>query len=364
MSSFVLELFQYLCCCRGFSDTTIRVNDKRYKIQRLLGEGGLSFVYLVQLLKGSLIMENGVAAPELYALKKIICPNVESISNGMREIENYKRFQSPYVIQSIDSQVMQEKDGSKSIYIILPFYTLGSLQDSINRRLLEGTFISEAECVRIMLGVIRGLLCLHDPASRQDNTNSRTTVDTVSMTYSDETAFLLEDTPLEMDMLSSNLGASIAYAHRDITPSNILFSSDGLPVIGDLGSCSQADITIGNRNQLRELQEWVNDNCTLPYTAPELLGLKLNQTLDCKVDIWSLGCTFYTLMFGISPFEREEQIHGASITYAINTGKYSFPRNSRFSEGLLSVIKKCIQVDPVQRPTTSQLLNILQDLES
>ena len=64
------------------------------------------------------------------------------------------------------------------------------------------------------------------------------------MTYSDETAFLLEDTPLEMDMLSSSLGASIAYAHRDITPSNILFSSDGLPVIGDLGSCSQADIII------------------------------------------------------------------------------------------------------------------------
>ncbi|CAI4052746.1 hypothetical protein SKDZ_16G0410 [Saccharomyces kudriavzevii ZP591] len=364
MSSIVFELFQYLCCCRGFSDTTIRVNDRRYKIQRLLGEGGMSFVYLVQLLKGSLSMENSVATAELYALKKIICPSVENISNGMREIENYKRFQSPYVIQSIDSQVMQEKDGSKTIYIILPYYSLGSLQDSINRRLLEGTFISEAECVRIMLGVTRGLLCLHDPASRQDNVTTRTTVDTISMTYSDETAMLLEDTPLEMDMLSSSSAGLIAYAHRDITPSNILFSSDGLPVIGDLGSCSQADITIGNRNQLSELQEWVNDNCTLPYTAPELLNLKLNQALSCKVDIWSMGCTFYTLMFGISPFEREEQIHGASLTYAINTGKYSFPRNSRFSERLLDVIKRCIQVDPIQRPTTSQLLNLLQDLDS
>lgn len=364
MISIVLELFQNLCCCRGFSDATIRVNDKRYRIQRLLGEGGMSFVYLVRLSKNSLIIDNGIATPELYALKKIICPSVEGISNGMREIENYKRFQSPYVIKSIDSQVMQEKDGSKTIYIVLPYYSLGSLQDSINRRLLEGTFVSEAECVRIMLGVTRGLLCLHGPASRQDNATSRVNVDAVSMTYSDETAMLLEDTPLEMDMLSSNSAGSIAYAHRDITPSNILFSSDGLPVIGDLGSCSQADITIENRHQLSELQEWVNDNCTLPYTPPELLNLKLNQVLSSKVDIWSLGCTFYTLMFGISPFEREEQIHGASLTYAINTGKYSFPRNSRFSEGLLSVIKKCIQVDPIQRPTTSQLLNLLQDLDT
>lgn len=356
------------CCCCRISDSYVSINGRRYTIRRLLGEGTLSFVYLVQRLgsktaTGSISLGN---APELYALKRIRCPfgNIESISAAMKEVDNYKRFQSPYIITLVDSQVVQEKDGSKTVCILLPYFPLGSLQDMVNRNLLKGTFVSEAECIRIMIGIARGLRCLHDPSARETS-DAETMRDTVSLSYSDEAAFLLDDTPLELDVLSShNTVNTRSYVHRDIRLANILFSSEGLPVVSDLGSCCKADITVSTKHQLNELQDWVTANCSFPYTAPELLNVKLNSTIDCKADIWSVGCTCYAMLFGMSPFERELQVSGASLTYAIGCGKYTFPKQTRYSESLLAVIKSCLQVDPTARPDINELLDTLQDLQT
>lgn len=357
------------CCCCDYSESYILINGRRYAIKELLGEGSLSFIYLVQQIGNSNTSSGFILgnSSDLYALKRIRCPfgNIESISHAMKEVDNYKRFQSPYIISLVDSQVRQEKDGSKTVCILLPFYPLGSLQDSINRNILKETFLSESECIRIMIGITRGLRCLHDPNSRDNVGDDETERDSVSMSYSDEAAFLLDDTPLELDVLSSrNTISTNSYAHRDIKPSNILFSSDGLPVISDLGLCSKSEVTLTSKLQLNELQEWVSTHCTLSYTAPELLNLKLNHTIDYKVDIWSLGCTCYAMLFGISPFEREEQLNGASLNYAIGIGKFSFPKQKRYSEGLINMIESCIQINPAVRPTTNELLATLQDLQT
>ncbi|CAR31012.1 hypothetical protein ZYGR_0P03180 [Zygosaccharomyces rouxii] len=352
------------CCCCDYSESYLSINGRRYSIKKLLGESNFSFIYLVQQI-GS-VTASSTPRTNLYALKRIRCPfgNIESISGAMKEVDNYKRFQSPYIIHLVDSQVAQQRDGSKTVYILLPYFPLGSLQDSTSRNLLNGTFISEAECIRIVIGIARGLRCLHDPSARSQDAEQQQEHDAVSMSYSDEAAFLLEDTPLELDILSSaNTINSNFYAHRDIKPSNILFSSDGLPVISNLGSCSKADLSINTGMQLTELQAWVSDHCTVAYTAPELLHITLNRSVDTKVDIWSLGCTCYFMLFGISPFEREEQISGASLKYAIGTGNFSFPSQDRYSEGLLKLITKCLQVNPAARPDINELLTLLQELQ-
>lgn len=341
------------------------INGRRYSIKKLLGEGSFSFIYLVQLV-GAVASGSGLGGAGWYALKRIRCPfgNIESISGALKEVDNYKRFQSPYIVPLVDSQVAQESDGSKTVFVLLPYFPLGSLQDSTSRNLLNGTFISESECVRIMIGIARGLRCLHDPSARSQESLLPQEQDAVSMSYSDEAAFLLEDTPLELDVLSSaHTSSSASYAHRDIKPTNILFSSDGLPVISDLGSCSKADLTVSTRVQLNELQEWVSDHCTLQYTAPELLDLTLNSSIGTKVDIWSLGCTCYFMLFGLSPFEREEQVSGASLNYAICAGKFTFPQQHRYSARLIHLIESCLQVDPAARPDINELLTGLQELQ-
>lgn len=356
------------CCCCRVTDSYVSINGRRYTIRKLLGEGTLSFVYLVQRLGntgavGSISLGN---APELYALKRIRCPfgNIESISAAMKEVDNYKRFQSPYIITLVDSQVVQERDGSKTVCILLPYFPLGSLQDMMNRNLLQGTYVSESECIRIMVGISRGLRCLHDPSAREAS-DAETTQDSVSLSYSDEAAFLLEDTPLELDILSShNTVNTRSYVHRNIKPANVLFSPEGLPVVSDLRSCCKAEITVSTRHQVNELQDWVAAHCSVPYTAPELLNVRLNTVIDCKADIWSIGCTCYAMLFGMSPFERELQVSGASLTYAIGIGKYSLPQQTRYSESLIAVIQSCLQVDPSARPDINELLDTLQDLQT
>lgn len=50
---------------------------------RLLGEGGFSYVYLVQ----------DTTTSELFALKKIRCPfGEESVSQALKEVEAYTLF--------------------------------------------------------------------------------------------------------------------------------------------------------------------------------------------------------------------------------------------------------------------------------
>lgn len=397
-----------LCCglCPDYSDTYVLVNARKYAVIRLLRENGLKFLYLARLEDG-LPFNNSTGtgrsgSPDgddgydgLNTLKRIRCPigNIDSVADCMREIDNYRRFQSPYVVSSVDSQVVQELDGTKTFYVVFPYYPLGSLQDSIDDRLLDGTFISESECVRIMCGIARGLLCLHDShsvrrantsidnANRNNNSSnyrdsimSDNTVisgdslpgrDAPLMSHNDEeTSLLQEDRLLEMDSISSNVSATaVSYSHRNLTPSNIIFSANGLPIIGELGSCAKADQTIATRKQLNQYKEWVEDNFN-NFMAPEFLNLKIGSKLDTKVDVWSLGCICYTLLFSINPFEREEQLYGASIRYAISTGKYTFPEQSRYSQNLISIIQSCLQVEPADRPSVSIVLNNLQELQS
>lgn len=364
VSDYLKSWYSHVCCCfPSYWDSYISINARRYQIQRLLDESDLSSLYLLKN-----VNEDEDEAEErvsLLVLKRIICPfgDIESVSDALREIDNYKMFNSTYLIRSIDSQVIQERDGSKTVLILLPYYPLGSLQDLIDKHLLYGTRVSENECVRILIGICKGLLCLHDPTMRE-TVNPLRHIDSVSMSYSDNYASLLEDTPLEMDLLSCNSLNLVSYVHLNIKPLTILFSADGLPVITEMGSCCKAGKKISDKYKLNSMREWVKDNCEVAYSAPELLNLTLDSKINCASDIWSVGVTLYNLLFGITPFEREEQLEGVPIPYAIEKGIFSFPDESTYTTDILSIIKSCLCVDPNARPSVTELIEQLQDLQN
>ncbi|SCU80994.1 LAME_0B05270g1_1 [Lachancea meyersii CBS 8951] len=340
-----MSILARLCCCAAFQPSIVVVNGQKYKLQRLLGEGGSSFVYLVE-----------TPGNELLALKKTRCPfgSIGSISPAMKEVNNYKRFQSPYIVQLVDFQVCQEKDGSKTVYILLPYFSKGSLQDEINRHLLNCTEMPELDIVRLSVGMARGLLCIHEA-----NVN-----DDADVTYSIVSAPYYEDASLLNDLELDTFGESQqSYAHRDLKPANVMVSPEGMPIISDLGSCTRALVEISSRQALLQLQEWRSEHCTSAFTAPEIVDVQLKSVITEKCDIWSLGCTIYAMCFGISPFEREEQISGASITYAITTGKYTTPPGTNRSPKLIDIIHKCLKVDPTERPSSGELLTLLMDLQ-
>lgn len=121
----------------------------------LLLQGGFSYVYLVQ----------DTSTSELLALKKIRCPfGQESVAHAMKEVEAYKLFtSSQHIIHSVDYAIASERNdpGSKTVYVLLPYYQRGNLQDMINANLVNLTKFPEKRLLELFLGVCRGLRDMH-----------------------------------------------------------------------------------------------------------------------------------------------------------------------------------------------------------
>ena len=110
---------------------------------------------------------------ELFALKKIRCPfGQESVSQALKEVEAYTLFAPhPNIIRSVDHCVTTESgskfrsDGdeasSKTVYILLPYYQRGNLQDAINANLVNHTKFPEKKLIVLMLGVAKALKAMH-----------------------------------------------------------------------------------------------------------------------------------------------------------------------------------------------------------
>ena len=85
--------------------------------------------------------------------------------------------------------------------------------------------------------------------------------------------------------------------HCDVKPSNLLVNVQGVVKILDMGL---ARLTHGERPEISDSQERVLGS--VDYLAPEQ-ALESGE-LDCRADIYSLGCTLYFLLTGHPPFPK------------------------------------------------------------
>jgi serine/threonine kinase 16 len=98
-------------------------------------------------------------------LKKIRCPfGEESVSQALKEVEAYTLFTScNNIIRSIDHSVASDRSdpGAKTVYIVLPYYRRGNLQDAINANLVNHTKFPEKKLMTLFLGVCKALKAMH-----------------------------------------------------------------------------------------------------------------------------------------------------------------------------------------------------------
>ena len=87
--------------------------------------------------------------------------------------------------------------------------------------------------------------------------------------------------------------------HRDIKPGNILFRSDGTPVLADYGIA---------KNFERETNVTVDGTVigTPDYLAPEQARI---EPVDGRTDIYGLGIIFHEMLTGKKPFEGDSPVH-------------------------------------------------------
>ncbi|KAJ4170355.1 Serine/threonine-protein kinase env7 [Fusarium falciforme] len=391
MAQVLLDLFySFGNCLNCFpGNPNLKINNRSFKILRLLGEGGFSYVYLVE----------DTSTHELFALKKIRCPfGAESVQQAMREVDAYRLFSHvPTIISAVDHSVATERgadETTKTVYVLLPYYKRGNLQDMINANLVNHDRFPERRLMLLFLGVCKALRAMHDyrPAvermdmgheedqlhrNERNNTRGKRTEEEEE---GEQERGLLEDE----NQVSG--GRSIQhYAHRDIKPGNIMIDDAGsTPILMDLGSVAPSPIPVTSQSLALQIQDTAAEHSTMPYRAPELFDVQTGTVIDTKVDIWSLGCTLYACLVGKSPFEMRSDETGGTLSLCVLGGDWRFPdegpagvkRNNsmrpqqqqqqpqapaiEISEPIREVVRKCLRVEPAERPDINELIDMVQ----
>jgi len=148
-------------------------------------------------------------------------------------------------------------------------------------------------------------------------------------------------------------GLDTPIAHRDIKPANIMISDDNNAILMDFGSACEARCNLNSNREALLLQELCEATCSILYRAPELFEILTPAYIDERTDIWSLGCTLFTIAFAKSPFEGA--FNDSSIKLAVMNGKITFPNNN-YSESITQLITWLCNLDPKKRPYASEIL--------
>lgn len=163
-----------------------------------------------------------------------------------------------------------------------------------------------------------------------------------------------------------------------------MIADDGkTPILMDLGSLAPSPIPITSRSLALQVQDTAAEHSTMPYRAPELFDVKTESVIDTKVDIWSLGCTLYACLVGKSPFEARSEETGGSLSMCVLGGDWRFPgdgaaqqhgkqkqamapspspQEGGISEQVKEVVRKCLRVEPAERPDVDELIHIVEDV--
>ena len=161
------------------------------------------------------------------------------------------------------------------------------------------------------------------------------------------------------------------------------------PILMDLGSLAPSPTPITSRSLALQVQDTAAEHSTMPYRAPELFDVKTGTVVDTKVDIWSLGCTLFACLVGKSPFEMRSEETGGSLSICVLGGDWRFPDERRnkdkgkgksqgngqangsgqggndqeiISESVKEVVRKCLKVEPAERPDIDEVISMVEDV--
>ncbi|XP_074647460.1 uncharacterized protein LOC141903265 [Tubulanus polymorphus] len=235
-----------------------------------------------------------------YALKRMYVNNEQDLHVCKREIQIAKCLSGhKNIIRYTDSSTNLTSNGVYEVLILMQ-YCKGSVIQQMNERINCG--FNEAEVLRIF----------------QD------TCEAVSRLHHCQTPII----------------------HRDLKVENILIDDSGNFVLCDFGSAT-AKFHNPQSHGIKQVEDEITKYTTLSYRAPEMIDLYAGRPITTKADIWSLGCLLYRLCYFSLPFGES--------SLAIQSGNFTVPDNSRYSQGLLALIKYMLEVDPEKRPAVFQV---------
>lgn len=151
----------------------------------------------------------------------------------------------------------------------------------------------------------------------------------------------------------ADAAAGLAYAeslgivHRDIKPDNLMLDQHGAVKIADLGLAGT-----GNETEEKAIG-------TPHFMAPEQV---LRKEIDHRTDLYALGCTFYRLVTGRTPF-RGQTVKDILRAQVKDEAEPAHKVNNKVSAEVSAIIQKLMAKEPKDRfQTANDLLEQLQVL--
>lgn len=142
-------------------------------------------------------------------------------------------------------------------------------------------------------------------------------------------------------------GTPLDVVHRDVSPHNILISTQGQVQVTDFGVAKA-------HGQLHRPTETGELKGKLAYMAPEQVT---GQAVDRRADIFALGCILYEATTGHSPFVGEGAL---STMYQLLSQPVVDPRQrlADYPEGLAAIVLCALAKQPADRYSTAEQLGV------
>jgi serine/threonine kinase 4 len=130
--------------------------------------------------------------------------------------------------------------------------------------------------------------------------------------------------------------------HRDIKAGNVLLDHKGIAKLADFGVSAQLANTMSKKDTVIGTPYWM---------SPEVISRSLYNK---KTDIWSLGITAIEMAEGEPPYSH---IHPVRAMFVIQKNPArTLTETNKWSNEFNDFVRKCLTIDPKQRPTAKELL--------
>jgi serine/threonine-protein kinase len=271
-----------------------------YKLDRELGGGGMSRVFVAQDTRLGREVVVKVLSPDLAA-------GVNS-DRFHREILVAAQLQHPHIVPVLAAG---ETDG-------LPYFTMPYVDgESLRRRLDGGKPLPVIDAVAILRDVARALAYAHEHG----------------------------------------------VVHRDIKPDNVLLAggSSGAATVTDFGIAKalSSSRTFGATSE--NLTRVGNSLGTPAYMAPEQVAADPNA--DHRIDIYSFGAMAYELLTGAPPFHGRPP-HAVLSAHLAEAPVPLDQRGPELPPALVALVMRCLAKNPADRPQTAdELVRALERID-
>lgn len=131
-------------------------------------------------------------------------------------------------------------------------------------------------------------------------------------------------------------------AHRDLKGDNLFLTKDDVLKVGDFGTSKE----------LQTLRVTDSVAGTPNFMAPEVISCSGHSF---QADIWSVGCCIIQMLVGKPPFSNMD--NHMAVMFAVMKGhiEAQIPKDG-VTPSLEDFLRKCLQTNPKDRPTTKELL--------